>query len=140
MSLLVAGALAVHHSSRLAFMLFVAGVLRRHVTPMRSTRRASSVFFELSVPWPILDGGSADTGDFEEPPRGFGGLQGIGATPFVDASAGKDRDYPARHLVGKIYDYRDPLGLCSDADGNVYVSEYAYAEITEYAHGATSPT
>lgn len=49
-------------------------------------------------------------------------------------------DYPARHLVGKIYDYRYPLGLCSDPQGNVYVSEYAYAELTEYAHGATSPT
>jgi DNA-binding beta-propeller fold protein YncE len=47
--------------------------------------------------------------------------------------------YPELKRVGAIYDYRYPLGLCSDAQGNVYVTEFAYAEITEYAHGGTSP-
>lgn len=34
----------------------------------------------------------------------------------------------------------DPYGLCSDSHGNVWITSFVGAGLTEYAHGATSPT
>ncbi len=50
--------------------------------------------------------------------------------------------YPGGTLVGTITGFDDPLGICSDANGNVRItntgtSDYAY--LVEYAHGGTSP-
>jgi len=49
--------------------------------------------------------------------------------------------YPAGTLVGKIPDDRAPLGLCSDSNGDVWVTDNAATsgQIVEYAHGGTTP-
>ena len=48
-------------------------------------------------------------------------------------------EYPVGKFLGKIYDEHYPVGVCSDADGNVFVTDYGYAQIVEYAHGGTDP-
>ncbi len=50
--------------------------------------------------------------------------------------------YPGGTLVGTITGFDDPLGMCSDSNGNVWItntgpSDYAY--LVEYAHGGTTP-
>lgn len=50
--------------------------------------------------------------------------------------------YPGGTLVGTITGLDDPMGICSDANGNVWItntgrSDYAY--LVEYAHGGTTP-
>jgi hypothetical protein len=46
--------------------------------------------------------------------------------------------YPAGKLVGTIY---DPFSssLCSDRQGNVFVIDGGYSQITEYPHGSLTP-
>jgi hypothetical protein len=48
--------------------------------------------------------------------------------------------YPRGKLVGSFYGSGsgDPLGLCVDSGGNVYVT-FEYGDTVEYAHGSTEP-
>src|SRR6202042_651602 len=47
--------------------------------------------------------------------------------------------YPAGPLVGTLTGFNNPIGLCSDAKGNVWVTNASGGNIVEYAHGGTSP-
>jgi hypothetical protein len=51
--------------------------------------------------------------------------------------------YPGGTLVGTLMGLDDPLGLCSDANGNVWITNadnsHGNAYIVGYAHGGTSP-
>ncbi len=49
--------------------------------------------------------------------------------------------YPDGTLLNTIADDASPLGLCSDAGGNVWVTNFGAAsnQIVEYAHGGTTP-
>ena len=49
--------------------------------------------------------------------------------------------YPGDVLVGTIADSQTPLGLCSDASGNVWVTNFgaSYNQLVEYSHGGTTP-
>ena len=49
--------------------------------------------------------------------------------------------YPAGALVQTITDGEYPLGLCSDAGGNVWVMNFnaGYDQVVEYAHGGSTP-
>jgi hypothetical protein len=47
--------------------------------------------------------------------------------------------YPAGTLEGTITGLKIPGGLCSDGNGNVFVTDFKAADILEYAHGGTSP-
>ncbi len=42
-------------------------------------------------------------------------------------------------LYGQITGFVKPLGLCSDAVGNVYVADFRGNEIYQFAHGSTTP-
>ncbi len=49
--------------------------------------------------------------------------------------------YPAGTLAASISDTQYPLGLCSDANGDVWVTNFNAGsdQIVEYAHGGTTP-
>ena len=47
--------------------------------------------------------------------------------------------YPQGKLVGALKDNNSPQGLCSDANGNVFVTEYVTEDVLEFAHGGTQP-
>ena len=49
--------------------------------------------------------------------------------------------YPGGTLAATIPDSQYPLGLCSDANGDVWVTNFnaGYDQIVEYAHGGTTP-
>jgi hypothetical protein len=49
--------------------------------------------------------------------------------------------YPAGTLVQTISDDEYPLGLCSDAGGNVWVMNFngGYDQVVEFAHGGSTP-
>lgn len=42
-------------------------------------------------------------------------------------------------LVGKLTGFEYPYGECTDATGDVYITDYYKVDIVEYAHGGTSP-
>jgi hypothetical protein len=42
-------------------------------------------------------------------------------------------------LVGTLTGFVDPLGLCTDASGDVWVTDSGASDLVEYAHGGTSP-
>ncbi|HEV3091495.1 MAG TPA: hypothetical protein VGX91_08660 [Candidatus Cybelea sp.] len=42
-------------------------------------------------------------------------------------------------LVGQLTGFKFPYGECLDGSGNVYIADFAAADIVEYAHGGTSP-
>ncbi|MGA8574323.1 MAG: hypothetical protein WB609_01390 [Candidatus Cybelea sp.] len=44
--------------------------------------------------------------------------------------------YPAGSLVGKLGQLQDPVGLCVDRTGNVWIVNSASSTIVEYAHGS----
>jgi hypothetical protein len=46
--------------------------------------------------------------------------------------------YPQGNLVGKLA-VSQAWGLCSDTNGDVFVTEYYQGQVVEYAHGGTSP-
>ena len=46
---------------------------------------------------------------------------------------------PKGKLVGTITGFLGIAGLCSDSQGNVFVTDYQLAEIKEYRHGGTEP-
>jgi hypothetical protein len=48
-------------------------------------------------------------------------------------------DYPSGKLVGRLTGFHDPRGMCVDQKGNVYITNYRYGLLTEYAHGGTEP-
>lgn len=48
-------------------------------------------------------------------------------------------DYPSRRIVGTLTDAITPQGLCSDAAGNVFVSDASGQQVLEYAHGGSAP-
>jgi hypothetical protein len=48
--------------------------------------------------------------------------------------------YPRGGLVFTLTGFGQPDGLCSDAEGNVFVTNYLYDNAVEYAHGARTPT
>jgi hypothetical protein len=47
--------------------------------------------------------------------------------------------YPDGALEATLAGFKEPGGLCSDARGNVFVTDYKASDIVEYAHGGTSP-
>jgi hypothetical protein len=47
--------------------------------------------------------------------------------------------YPTGKLVGTIRGFNYPLGLCTDAHGNVFITNFDGSDILEYAHGKTVP-
>ncbi len=47
--------------------------------------------------------------------------------------------YPQGKLVGKLTGFSRPNGLCVDAAGNVFVTDFGYERIIEYPHGGTVP-
>jgi hypothetical protein len=47
--------------------------------------------------------------------------------------------FPQLKLVGTLHKLVHPAGLCTDAAGNVFVTELEGRRITEYAHGGTAP-
>lgn len=47
--------------------------------------------------------------------------------------------YPAAKLEGRLTGFTSPSGLCTDAKGDVFVTDYNMADIVEYAHGDTIP-
>jgi hypothetical protein len=48
-------------------------------------------------------------------------------------------DYPSEKVFGKLKGFEDPEGLCSDASGNVFVTDFEAQEVLEFAHGGTRP-
>jgi hypothetical protein len=50
-----------------------------------------------------------------------------------------DFERPSRRLEGRLFGFNLPLGMCSDASGNVYVTDFVKAEAVEYAKGASKP-
>jgi DNA-binding beta-propeller fold protein YncE len=47
--------------------------------------------------------------------------------------------YPDGALQATLTGFKEPGGLCSDAGGNVFVTDYKASDIVEYAHGGTNP-
>lgn len=47
--------------------------------------------------------------------------------------------YPSGKIVGHLVGLEASGGLCSDANGDVFVTEPRLGQIVEYAHGGTSP-
>ena len=47
--------------------------------------------------------------------------------------------YPDGALVGTLTGFNDPSGMCSDGEGNVWITNTQSANIIEYAHGGTTP-
>ena len=45
--------------------------------------------------------------------------------------------YPAGKLVGTLTGFDEPVGVCSDANGNVFVTTVRTEAVYEYAHGGT---
>lgn len=48
--------------------------------------------------------------------------------------------YPAGTHAGKLTNLAQPAGLCTDARGDVWVVQSASSRVTEFAHGASTPT
>ena len=48
-------------------------------------------------------------------------------------------DWHTRALVGTLYGFRDPTGLCVDRANDVYVTDFDEQVAIEFAHGATTP-
>lgn len=67
---------------------------------------------------------------------------GAGALLYISDEGTLDVDvysYPADKLVGTLTGFKLPNGLCSDAQGNVYVADFGAQRTLEYAHGGTKP-
>lgn len=47
--------------------------------------------------------------------------------------------YSKRTLSGLLTGFTHALGLCADAQGNVFIADYGAQQILGYAHGATKP-
>jgi hypothetical protein len=47
--------------------------------------------------------------------------------------------YFTHNLVGELIDFTQPEGECSDAKGDVYVTDYGAGDIDEYTHGGKTP-
>ena len=47
--------------------------------------------------------------------------------------------YPRGKFVAPLGNFGSVYGMCSDADGDVFIPEYFQNEILEYAHGGSSP-
>jgi hypothetical protein len=47
--------------------------------------------------------------------------------------------YPQGVLVGQLTGFSNPYGLCTDKNGDVYVTDYVANTVTEFAHGGTEP-
>jgi hypothetical protein len=47
--------------------------------------------------------------------------------------------YPTGKLVGTIRGFNYPRGLCTDAHGNVFITNFNGGDIIEYPHGGTIP-
>lgn len=47
--------------------------------------------------------------------------------------------YPAGKLVGTLTGFDGPSGLCSDAKGNVFVTDTGLQQVIEYPHGSKKP-
>ncbi|HEX3458680.1 MAG TPA: hypothetical protein VHR97_12060 [Candidatus Baltobacteraceae bacterium] len=48
--------------------------------------------------------------------------------------------YPKGRLVGTLTGFAQPRAECADSQGNVWISDAGTASISEFAHGATTPT
>ena len=48
--------------------------------------------------------------------------------------------YPNGKLMGTLTGFAAPYGQCTDKSGNVFITQFEASDVTEYAHGGTSPT
>jgi hypothetical protein len=48
-------------------------------------------------------------------------------------------EYPSGKLVGSLAGFYTPRGMCVDQKGDVYITNYDYGLMMEYAHGGTKP-
>jgi hypothetical protein len=61
-------------------------------------------------------------------------VSGGGSTNAVDVF-----DYHTGASVGTLTGFNEPWGMCVDAKGDVWITEFAGMSVIEYAHGGTSP-
>jgi hypothetical protein len=47
--------------------------------------------------------------------------------------------YPKAKLVGTLIGFASPAGMCTDGNGNVWISNFDGGTIVEYVHGGTEP-
>lgn len=48
-------------------------------------------------------------------------------------------DYKTKTLVGELTGFDQPSGQCVDAKGDIWITDWQSFEVSEYAHGGTSP-
>jgi hypothetical protein len=67
---------------------------------------------------------------------------GQGTLLYVSDIGNEDVDvfsYPDGKQVGKLTGFSEPNGLCSDAKGDVFVTDADSGDVIEYAHGGIKP-
>jgi hypothetical protein len=47
--------------------------------------------------------------------------------------------YPARTLVGTLTGFKEPQGMCTDRQGDVWIANTQKSQLVEYVHGGTQP-
>jgi hypothetical protein len=48
-------------------------------------------------------------------------------------------DLPDGKAVGTLTGFQEPYGMCVDAKGDIYITNFGNGTLTEYAHGASEP-
>ncbi|HEY2473675.1 MAG TPA: hypothetical protein VGI19_02630, partial [Candidatus Cybelea sp.] len=48
-------------------------------------------------------------------------------------------DYASHKQVGTLTGFNEPYGMCVDAKGDIYITNFAAGNAVEYAHGGSSP-
>jgi len=78
------------------------------------------------------------------PARGSWMLPGAADKSLLYASTRstnvKVYDYASGELVGQLAGFNQAAGSCTDAQGNVYITNYGGGDIFKYSHGGTQPT
>ncbi len=47
--------------------------------------------------------------------------------------------FPTGKLMGTLTGFDAPYGQCTDAHGNIFITQFNSSKVTEYAHGGTAP-
>ncbi len=70
-------------------------------------------------------------------------LPGAKSKDLLYASSGRTTvyvlAYPSAKLVGSLDGFEGANGECTDAHGNVFITDSGASEVVEYAHGGTTP-